>query len=187
MKHALSITLGLALCAAPAATQISGSINRGAPVIENSIKFANEVELEVKYTAIHFGEGKWQGMLENKDSHERFNRTAMAKPIGSVETSTTVYASGREIPEGEYDMFFSLHEKAGWLLNLKKQGDDAAEPIQWRMVLSDSEENCKRIRFNLNAGDKKDEAVLTIAFGKKKVSVPVMTKKPEQKEKKAGD
>jgi hypothetical protein len=189
MKHVLSAALGLALCAAPAATQISGSINRGAPVLEKSISFEGGDKLSLSYTAIHFGQGQWQGLLDAKDQHERFNQGAMRRPIGSVETSTTVYASGREIPAGKYDMFFSLHADAGWLLNLKSKDNADADPIRWRLVMSDSTESCKRMQFNLNAGDAKDEASLTIAFGKKKVTVPVSTKKPAppKDEKKSGN
>lgn len=188
MKNVVSFALGLALFAAPAAAQIQGGINRDAPVLEKSITFASKAKLELSYTAIHFGEGQWQGLLEAKDKHERFNEGAMKAPIGSVETSATVYAAGREIPAGQYSMFFSLHKDAGWLLNLKSKGDDDAKPIQWRLVMSDSQEACKRMQFSLNAGDAKNQASLTIAFGKKQVKVPLSLEKPVQKdEKKAGN
>ena len=66
MKSIQSLLL-LAAFAAAAPAQISGSINRNAPVVAQSISMG-ENKLEVSYTAIRFGQGAWQKILEDRKS-----------------------------------------------------------------------------------------------------------------------
>lgn len=183
MKYALSLALGLALCAGSAATQISGSINRNAPTVSNSISFNDHSKLEVTYTAIHFGEGRWQSIVGNEGRHERFNSLAARKPIGNVTTTKLVMASGREIAAGEYSLYFTVSKRAGgFVLNLQNKGDKESEPIRWRLALSDTDAENKRLQITLAAASAADEASLTIAFGKKSVTVPLTAKKAEAKD-----
>jgi len=166
-----------ALLAAPAVAQVSGSINRNAPTVDHSITMNNDAKdkIHVSYTAIAFGEGQWQAMKDNKDMHERFNKGAESKPIGKVSSSMPLMVAGKEVPAGDYKMFFSLHEQAGWLLNVKNDDNH----VMWRLVLSETDHNHKRMHISLTPADAADQCNLTIAFGNQMVSVPVAPAKKE--------
>lgn len=165
-------------CAAPA--QISGSLNRNAPTVAQSISMG-ENKLEVNYTAIRFGQGSWQKILENTEMHERFNGNAEKKPVGSIKTTVAVTAAGQEIPAGEYALFFTVHEKAGWILNLKpKAGGDA---IMWRMVLQPSQTKSECMSISLEPTAQDNACSLTIRFGEQHVTVPVTVGAAKKEEK----
>ena len=165
-------------CAAPA--QISGSLNRNAPTVAQSISMG-ENKLEVNYTAIRFGQGSWQKILENTEMHERFNGNAEKKPVGSIKTTVAVTAAGKEIPAGEYALFFTVHEKAGWILNLKpKAGGDA---IMWRMVLQPSQTKSECMGITLEPTAQDNTCSLTIRFGEQHVTVPVTVGAAKKEEK----
>ena len=149
--------------------QISGSINRGAAKVTNTIEMGDN-KLEVSYTAIRFGEGRWQKMKDNKDGYERFNKFAEGKPIGNVKTTTDLSAAGRKIPAGSYKMFFTLHEQAGWLLNLKPA---EGETIRWAMHLTDTKTSTKCLKVSLEPSDKNGTCSISITFGGQNVTVPV--------------
>jgi len=164
--------------------QISGSINRDAPSASSGVEFANKSKISVKYTAIHFGEGQWQSILKNTRRHERFNSGAVRRPLGSITTNCGVTASGKEIPAGDYKMFFTVHEGAGWVLNLKNNADDAAEAIRWRMVMTDTKTANKRFKVAVNPGADTGTATISISFGTKSVSVPLKVAAPPAEQKK---
>ncbi len=149
--------------------QVSGSINRNAPKVSTSIAMGDH-KVELSYTSIRFGEGQWQQILENEGMHERFNQGAERRPVGSVKTNCALMAAGKVIPAGDYQMFFTVHPQAGWILNLKPAEGEA---IRWRMVLkaTDHAHSCMRITLEPSAED--GECALTIAFGSQMVSVPV--------------
>lgn len=168
MKSVLSLAL-LAVLAGTANAQISGSINRNAPVVAQSIAMG-ESKLEVSYTAIRFGQGAWQKILETPAMHEGFNAGAEKKPIGKVKTSVAVTAAGKEIPAGEYTLFFTVNEKAGWILNLKPASGDA---LMWRMHLSASPTKSDCMGISLEPTAKDGVCTLTIRFGEQQVTVPV--------------
>ena len=126
MKFLLSLACAATLSVGLQA-QISGSINRGAPKITNSIEMGGN-KLHLEYTSIRFGDGAWQGIKDNADRHERFNQFAEQRPIGMVETSCDLETAGKMVPAGKYKMFFTVNAQAGWILNLKSEGGDA---IRW--------------------------------------------------------
>jgi hypothetical protein len=168
-------------CAAPA--QISGSLNRNAPTVAQSITMG-ENKLEVNYTAIRFGQGSWQKILESVQMHERFNGNAEKKPVGSIKTTVAVMAAGKEIPAGEYALYFTVMEKAGWILNLKpKAGGDA---IMWRMVLQPSQTKSECMGITLEPTAQDNTCSLTIRFGEQHVTVPVTVGAAAKKEEKQG-
>ena len=179
-----TIPLALVLLAVPAQAQISGSINRDAPTVSRSIQFKDLGTLTVKYTAIHFGKGAWQGILKNTGRHEGFNKRAESRPIGSIKTTVVATASGREIPAGNYDLFFTVSEQAGFILNLKNKGDSEAKPIRWRMAMTETKTKNTRFDISLNPGAKAGTCSITIAFGQKSVTVPLKlgAKKKEKNE-----
>lgn len=176
----ITAVAALLACAAPA--QISGSINRNAPVVAQSISMG-ENKLEVSYTSIRFGEGSWQKIVENTSMHEKFNASAEKKPIGSVKTSVAVMAAGKEIPAGEYAMYFTVHEKAGWILNLKPANGEA---IMWRMALKPSTDKSECLSISLEPSAKDNACALTICFGESHVKVPVTVGAAAKTEKKEG-
>ena len=167
MKLTVLACAALLACTAPA--QISGMLNRGAPVVSNAITMGTN-KLELSYTSIRFGQGQWQQILENVDGHEGFNKGAEKKPIGMVKTSVALMAAGKQIPAGEYAMFFTVHAQAGWVLNLKPATGD---PIRWRLMLKPSAEKHDCMCINLAPTAQNDACQLTIAFGEQSVAVPV--------------
>ncbi|MGE3171003.1 MAG: hypothetical protein AB7O97_00150 [Planctomycetota bacterium] len=166
-----------ALLAFAAPAQVNGSINRNAPTVMHSITMGDN-KLEVSYTAIRFGQGQWQQILDNVDSHERFNEMAMKRPIGSVKSSVPVMAAGKMVPAGEYSMYFTVHEGAGWVLNLKPAEGEA---IRWRLVLQPSGHENECMRINLDPSAENGACMLSIAFGEQMVSVPVKVRAEGEK------
>lgn len=169
-----------ALLAAAVPAQISGSINRNAPVVAHSITMGQN-KVEMSYTAIRFGQGQWQKILENTEAHAGFNEMAEKKPIGTVKTTCALMAAGKEVPAGEYTMFFSVHEQAGWILNLKPANGEA---IRWRLVLTPGGANNDCLKISLDPTGTAGACSLTVAFGSEAVTVPV--KVAEKKAEKQG-
>ena len=170
MKFVLTLACAAALSCGVQA-QISGSINRGAPKVSNTIEMGGN-KLMVEYTSIRFGNGDWQKIKDNTAGHEQFNKFAEGKPIGKVSTSCALQAAGKKVPAGDYTMFFTVQEQAGWLLNLKpKEGD----PIRWRMVLSEADDKSGCLKMSLEPSAKNGMCSLEIVFGDMAVTVPVTT------------
>lgn len=168
MKSVIALTFA-ALMTCGLQAQINGSLNRNAAKVTNAIEMGKN-KVSVSYTAIRFGDGKWQKAKDNKEGYEGFNKFAAKKPIGSVTTSCDLVAAGKTIPAGSYALFFSLHERAGWLLNLKPAEGDA---IMWGMRLKDSATKSECMKISLEPSAKDGACAITITFGDKSVSVPV--------------
>lgn len=168
MKSVIAITCA-ALMTCGLQAQISGSINRGAPKVSNTIEMGKN-KLEVSYTAIRFGDGNWQKLKDNKDRHEGFNKFAPKKPVGSVKTTCDLTAAGRTVPAGEYSMYFTLHERGLWLLNLKPDEGDA---IVWGMQLKETAAKSECLKISLEPSAKNGTCSIAITFGDKAVTVPV--------------
>ena len=177
----LPIAVCAALLAVAVPAQISGSINQNAPVVAHTISMG-PAKLELSYTAIRFGQGAWQKILDDTSGHDKFNAFAEKTPLGSVKTSAPVMAAGKEVPAGEYSMFFTVHEQAGWILNLKPKTGDA---IRWRLVLTPSASKNECLKISLDPTAQDGTCSLTIAFGSEGVTVPVAVKqdKPADKTK----
>ena len=179
MLKTLPLALGLALlAAAPAAAQKMGSVNRNAPTCTQAIKFANGAEVQLSYVAITWADGKTLAAAADPQRGEatrnRINSTAEAQPLGSVKTTTDLTMSGRTIPAGEYDLYFTVMENQGnlmWLANLRQKGNKEAEPIRWSLALEDSEMEMHRLVISLHAGEGDNNAGVYLAFGKKYVMV----------------
>lgn len=168
---------GIAVLAVPAAAQVSGSINRDAPTVTNSIAFADGSKITIDYKAIHFGQGAWlerfEAMKGDEQRLERFNKGAAAAPIGTVTTSMPCTVAGRQVPAGSFDMFFTVSARAGWVLNLKDKGNAEAPAIQWRLALKETDSQETRLKIALTAGEAANQAQVSVAFGQQAVSVPV--------------
>ena len=170
MKSVLALTFA-ALMSCGLQAQIGGSINRGAPKVTNAIEMGKN-KLEVSYTAIRFGEGSSQKIKDNAEGHEGFNKMAANKPIGNVKTTCDLMAAGKAIPAGEYSMYFTVNERAGWILNLKPASGDA---IMWRMHLTDTATASACLKVSLEPSEKNGVCSIAIHFGDKSVTVPVST------------
>jgi hypothetical protein len=168
MKSVIALTCA-ALMTCGLQAQISGSINRGAPKVSNAIEMGGN-KLEVSYTAIRFGDGAWQKIKDSTDRHEGFNEFAAKRPIGNVKTSCDLQAAGRDVPAGDYSMFFTVSERAGWILNLKPAKGDA---IRWRMALTETKSKSQCLKVSLEPSGKNGMCSLAITFGDKAVTVPV--------------
>ena len=70
-------------------------------------------------------------------------------------------------------MFFTLHERAGWLLNLKPA---EGESIMWAMHLKDTASKSACMKISIEPSDTDDTCAIAITFGDKSVSVPVTVK-----------
>ena len=172
MKSVLTLACA-ALITCGLQAQVSGSINRGAAKVTNSIEMGGE-KLSVNYTALRFGEGQWQKIKDATDRHDGFNQFAERRPIGSVETSVDLMTAGKKVPAGKYSMYFTVSERAGWVLNLKPKEGDA---VRWRMVLTDAPAESKCLKISLSPSAKNGSCSLHIAFGKQHVMAPVTVAK----------
>ena len=171
MKSVIALTCA-ALMTCGLQAQIGGSLNRNASKVSSSIEMGKN-KVSVSYTAIRFGDGQWQKAKDNKEGYEGFNKFAARKPIGSVSTTCDLTAAGRTIPAGKYAMFFTLNERAGWLLNLKPAEGDA---IMWRMALKDAGSKSECMKISLEPSAKDNTCSIAITFGDKMVAVPVAVK-----------
>ena len=129
----ITFTFALAVLVAPTMAQARGSINRDAPSVTRTINFKNGDSVSTTFKAIRFGKGQWQSVLKNKDQQEAFNARAPKIPIGSITCSAPVLASKRTIPAGKYDLYFTVHERFGWILNLKNKGNADADVVSFGM------------------------------------------------------
>lgn len=177
MKNTLLLALAATLSTLAAPAQISGMINRGAPTVTNAIAMGDN-KLEMSYTSIRFGEGEWREILAKTERHQEFNAFAEKTPIGKVKTTCDLNAAGRQVPAGEYAMFFTAHERAGWVLNLKPAEGEA---VRWRLALKDTDQKHDCMCIRLEPSAKADTCSLTIAFGNQAVTVPVSVAQTAEK------
>ena len=177
MKRFATLALALAIAAPAVQAQVSGSINRDAPRVTNTLEYPNGAKMTVAFTAIHFGEGMWMKAKDDAGARERLNSFAPRRPIGEVHTSIAVTAAGKTIPAGKYSLFFTVHESGVWILNLKDQANEDAQAIRWGLKLAETSANRKRMHIGLAPGDKSGTAAITIAFGNMSVTVPLAAAK----------
>lgn len=174
IKYALALVCAAALSTGLSA-QISGSINRNAAKVTNTIEMGGN-KLHIAYTAIRFGEGQWKQIKDNKDSHERFNKMAEGRPIGTVETSTDLQVAGKKVAAGKYSLYFTVHAEYGWLLNVKSED---GKVTTWGLRLSETDDKASCMQLTLAPTAKDNTASLTIAFGSMQVTVPVTVAEKE--------
>jgi hypothetical protein len=178
MKSVLALTFA-ALMTCGLTAQIGGSINKDAPKVTNAIEMGKN-KLEVSYTAIRFGKGSWQKIKENTERHDGFNKFAANTPVGHVKTTCDLVAAGKAIPAGDYSMYFTVSERAGWILNLKPAEGDA---IMWRMHLTDTAHKSACLKVSLEPSEKSGVCSIAITFGEQAVTVPVSTAAAKKEEK----
>ena len=118
-----AVLAGLIALSPPAAAQVLGSINRGAPRVTRAVELSDGAALRIEYTAIRFGEGRWREVEREPERQARFNEQAAARPVGVVTVNAPIVAVGNLLPPGTYDLYFTIHPDDGWELNLRPVGE----------------------------------------------------------------
>jgi hypothetical protein len=165
MKHVLPLVLGL-LLAVPAAAQAGkGSINQGAPTVNQTVN-AGDAKISLNYTSINFGKGAAMTRLMDKDkggkARESVNNQAKAQPMGTFSTSVALTCGDVKIPAGEYKLGFTINDNLEWQMSLM-----GTETINIKLALMDNKAMPhKRLLCSLFAGDE-NGAGCYVAFGDK--------------------
>ena len=172
----LKVVLGagtlLVAAASPAFGQKTGSTNRGAPTVTQSIAFEQDT-LELKYTAITWAGGQWAAELANEatkaDKRNEINNLAKERPLGSFKNSVDVTIGGQKVAAGTYKLAFTLDDAFKWQLTLTSDAGTISCPLD----LKAADEEVKRLSVGLRAGEKNKTAELVIAFGKQRGTLAV--------------
>ncbi len=131
--------LALAVAATPAVAQKTGSVNRNAPEVKQTIQMGDN-SLTLNYTAITWAEGSTMAKAKDDEKvREYINNKAESAPLGMVKNTMAVEVAGKTIPVGSHDLFFTIHESGSWLLNLRSQADKTKK-MTWRLALQSNEE-----------------------------------------------
>src|SRR5262245_39987456 len=166
----------LAAASLPALAQVSGSSNRNAPKITQSIAFGNDT-IEVVHTSITWGEGQWAAQLENEATRAaaraRINGNAEKSPMGSLKCSVAIQIGSQKVAAGSYKLEFLLDEAFKWQLVLVGDAGNVTLPLEMKTV----DEERKRLHVGIGAGEKDFTAELAIGFGKSRCKLPVTLEK----------
>jgi hypothetical protein len=162
MKKLLTIVLAAALCA-PAFAQKSGSLNRNAPTVKQSIT-AGDVKMSLDYTSLAFGEGKtFNAVMDkaNADARKMVNTNAPKSPIGKFSTSVDVKVGDAALAAGDYDVFFTVNDDASVNINFR-MGDKVT--TSKLMLMPEAGHEHKMLVMSLYAAD--NGAGVYLGFGK---------------------
>ncbi|MCA8974487.1 MAG: hypothetical protein KDC98_07180 [Planctomycetes bacterium] len=165
MKKLLTFVLATALCT-PAFAQKTGSSNRGAPEVKQSVKSGGQT-FDLDYTSITWARGSTMESAMDKenggDTRARINGAATKMPIGSFKNSAACKCGDLELPAGEYKVYYTINDDCEWQINFQS-GDHKAKTM--KLPLMDNHEASKRLMMCLFAGDDAGAGVY-IAFGMK--------------------
>jgi hypothetical protein len=174
-----SLVVAATLCFATSATalgQYTGSANRNAPQVTQSITLGKE-SIDLTYRSITWAAGQWAAALENEatrgEARTRINGAAEKSPLGTFKTSAAITLGGAKVAAGTYKLAFTLDEKFKWQLTLTSD----AGAVNCALDLETVEENSKRLVTTLRAGEKDFTAEVLVAFGKQRCVLPVMFEK----------
>lgn len=167
MKHFITLLLTTALCT-PVFAQKSGSSNRNAPAIEQSITIgANKMALN--YTSITWAKGKTMEMAMDKangaGAREMINGNAVRAPLATFTSTVAVECGELKLDAGEYKVYFTISDDCDWNINFQGKDKDAVQTM--KLPLADSPEDHARLLMCLYAADAGDGAGVYVAFGKK--------------------
>ena len=165
--------IALAFAVSPdARAQLSGTINEGAPVVSTSVEFGNGRRVELQYTAIHYGKGRWRMLPGQESRHAEFNARAEREVIGTAVTNCHVVAGDRMIPPGRFSLYFTVTSH-GWEMHLRRRDSEELPPISWHMHPSTTKSLHKRLRFALEPGGEDNSATFGFAFGQYELTIPL--------------
>ena len=161
----LLLTLCAAALCAPAFAQKSGSINRNAPAITQTVT-AGEAKISLNYTSIAWGQGKTFEQAMDKanggDARQMINTNAKKSPLAELSTTVELMCDKLRIPAGDYKVAFTINDNAEWEINFMGK-----ETLTMKLPLLDNKEMPhKRLLMCLYAGDQ-DGAGVYVAFGTK--------------------
>ena len=159
----LTFVLAAALCT-PVLAQKSGSANRGAPTIKQSITTGGAT-ISLDYTSIVWGQTPANAMDKDKgaDTRKMINDLATKTPLGVFTSSVDCSCGDVKLAAGEYKVYFTINDSCEWQINFQGKDDKVASS---KLELSDSPEESKQLLLCLFAGDNKTAGVY-VSFGKK--------------------
>lgn len=163
MNKLLTIVLATALCT-PVFAQKSGSANRNAPTLKQSITTGGAT-ISLDYISIVWGNTPAMAMDKEKgaDTRAMINGMAVKTPLGTFNSSVAVTCGDVTLAAGEeYKVYFTINDACDWQVNF--QGKDKTQTT--KLALNDSPEESKQLLLCLYAGDNKTAGVY-VSFGKK--------------------
>ncbi len=165
MKTSLPLVLGLLLAVPAIAQSGKGSINMGAPTVNQTVT-AGDAKISLNYTSMNWGKGAQMTRLMDKEkgakSREGVNNLAKSSPMGTFNTSVALTCGDVKIPAGEYKLGFTITENLEWQMSLM-----GTETINIKLPLMDNKaQPSKRLVCSLFAGDE-NGAGCYVAFGDK--------------------
>jgi hypothetical protein len=164
MHKFLVLSLAVAL-GAPAFAQKSGSINRNAPTIAQTVT-AGDAKISLNYTSIAWGMGQTFEAAMDKENgaqaREGINNAAKRTPLGDFSTNVDLKCGELNIPAGDYKVSFTINDKTEWHINFT-----GAQTLSMKLPLMDNKEQPhKKLLLCLYAGDTAGAGAY-IAFGTK--------------------
>jgi hypothetical protein len=176
LKSLVVAALALVVAAAPASAQKSGSSNRNAPAVSQSITLGADT-VEVNYISITWAAGQWAEQLANEATRAEFrattNKNAERAPLGSLKCSSAIQLGSTKVAAGTYKLAFTLDEAFKWQITLTSEAGAIVVPLE----LKQAEEESRRLVAGLRAGEKDFTAEVAIAFGKNRCVLPITIQK----------
>lgn len=171
-KKIAGASLLLLVVNATAFGQKTGMSNRNAPKVSQSMVFGEQT-IELSYISITWGEGQWAKQIGDDAAkaaaRERLNKLAESAPLGTFKTSVALTVGGQKVAAGEYKLRFTLDDKFKWQIVLASDAATVTLPLDLKSV----DEESRRLRVLLLAGDKDNTGEIHVAFGKNRCTLPV--------------
>ncbi|GAB4161351.1 MAG: hypothetical protein Fur0037_28000 [Planctomycetota bacterium] len=178
MRTILTVTLG-AVLVAPALAQKTGSVNRNAPTVKQTVENAG-AKFSLDYTSITWATGRTIKAAMDKEQganlRQYINNMAKSQPLGAFTTSVDVACGSLKLAAGSYKVAFTINEDLQWEINFMQDDEIQKMPLD----LMDSGDNSRRLLMCLYAGDEKGAGVY-IAFGKKMAILAIQPAEGETK------
>ena len=170
-KKIAGASLLLLVVNATAFGQKTGSSNRNAPKVSQTLTIGKET-IKLDYTSITWGEGQWAKQLSDeatKAAAKANLNKAAEEALGSFETSVAVTIGGQKVAAGAYKLRFTLDDNYKWQIVLVGDAASVTLPLDLKPV----EEESKRLRVGLLAGEKDNTGEIHVAFGKQRCHIAV--------------
>ena len=171
-KKLAGTSLLLLVVNATALGQKSGSSNRNAPTVAQTLTFGKE-SIELSYVSITWAAGQWAKNLSDEatkaNTRASINKSAEASPIGTFKTSSAITLGGQKVAAGTYKLRFTLDDNYKWQLVLAGETATVTCPLDLKNV----EEESRRLRVVLLAGDKDNTVEVHVAFGKNRGNLAI--------------
>lgn len=172
VKKLLGSGLLLLVMTSPALAQRSGSSNRNAPTITQTIAFGKDT-IELSYTSITWGEGQWAAKLADEATkaaaRANINANAEKTPLGTLKVAMPITIGTTKVAAGTYKLAFVLDDNYKWQILLTAD----QTKLNVALDLKNVDEESKRLRVALRAGEKDFTAELAVGFGKSRGTLPI--------------